>query len=98
VKLLVTLFPQAPLTSSLLGPNMKNCKIYAYKCLTVRFKTPNACTCVSVNINHRSCVYVCHTYSQSLSASMNPVSLKFLRIVRAELPVLRPECGSFPYQ
>jgi hypothetical protein len=44
------------------------------------------------------CVCVCNILSQSLSAGMNPVSLKFLLTVRAELPILRPECGSFPYQ
>ena len=45
-----------------------------------------------------ACVCVCHIYSQSFSASISPVSLKFLRTVRAELPILRPECGSVPYQ
>jgi hypothetical protein len=44
------------------------------------------------------CVCVCHIYSQSFSASMYPISLKFLRTVRAELPIVRPECSSFPYR
>jgi len=44
IKVLVTPFLQAPITSSILGPNMKNCWICAYKRLTVRVKTTNACT------------------------------------------------------
>jgi len=57
VKLLVILFLQAHIASSLLGQNVKNCSIYAYKYLTVTVKTTNACTYVSVNINLCSCVW-----------------------------------------
>ena len=74
MKLLVMLFLQAPITSSLLGPNMKNCWINEYKYLTVRVKTTNAWTYVSVNINHSSCVYVSITYTLSPSV---PVCIPF---------------------